>query len=118
MGNKEEVKELKLLQAILTQAEATITLFLVGDIDVIANILLPIMYIVTTVSVEPSKIVYIGRFLAYPIEICVMLSKILVYGLYMKKIRKRLPICNIQWSIRHNRVGILHQQPRGAVMNS
>ena len=48
----------------------------------------------------------------------VMLSKILVYGLYMKKIRKRLPICNIQWSIRHNKVGILHQQPRRAVVRA
>ena len=61
LGNEEEVKELnKLLQAIRTQAKATITLFLVGGIDVIANILLTVMYVVINVSVEPSKIVYIG----------------------------------------------------------
>ena len=45
LGNEEEVKRFeKLVQLLRAQAKATITLFLIGGIDVIANILIPTLY--------------------------------------------------------------------------
>ena len=67
-----------------------------------------------------SNNIYLIQFLTYPIEVCIILSHPLLYGFYMKKIRRRLPLCTIcnchkQWTIhRRNRVGILRQQPRAA----
>ena len=114
LGNEEEVKRfMKLVQMFRAQAKATITLFLVGGVDVIANILIPVMYAVISVSVESNKRIYFERFLMHPIQFCLLLSHPVLYGLYMKKIRKRLPNCTTclgQWTIRHNRVDILHQQ--------
>ena len=112
LGN-EEKRGKKLVQVFQEQAKATTMLFLVGGIDVIANILLPVTYVVLGRSVDPDKHIYFLQFLMHPIETGVLLSQILVYGLYMKKIRKRLPKCTTchgQWTICHNRVGVLHQQ--------
>ena len=45
LGNEEEVKKFKdLLQEVRAQVKANITLFLVGGIDVIANILQTVTY--------------------------------------------------------------------------
>ena len=113
LGNEEKGSK-KLLEVFRAQAKATTVLFLVGGIDVMADILLPVMYAVINTVVEPNKLIYTGPFLIYPIEMGVTLSQILAYGLYMKKIRKRLPKCtgcHGQWTIRHNRVVVLHQQP-------
>ena len=119
LGNEEEVKKFKnTLQEVRAQAKATITLFLVGGIDVIANILQTVTYTAIEMLVEPNKKMYTLIFAYQLIETSVILSQILVYGLYMKKIRNRLPnwmVCYRQWIIRrHNRVGILHQQPSQA----
>lgn len=112
LGNEEEVKRFrKFVQEIQAQAKATFTLFLVGGIDVMANILVPVIYTVIGALLEPSKQNYVLRFSM--IDTWFLLSQILVYGLYMKKIRKRLPICtdcHQKWIARHNRVGVLHQQ--------
>ena len=117
LGNEEEVKNFKtLLQEVRAQAKATITLFLVGGIDVIDNILQTVTYAIIETSVESNKKLYVIVFTYQFMEACALLSQILVYGLYMKKIRNRLPnwmVCYRQWIIRrHNRVGILHQQPQ------
>ena len=122
LGNEEEVKRFKnLLQEVRAQVNTTITLFIVGGIGVIGNILLPVIYVIIDTSVEPSKKVYVLRFSLQFIEACVFLSQILVYGYCTKKIRKRLPNCTIfhrQWFTRHNRVGIMHQRPEPAVNNA
>ena len=113
LGN-EEKRSKNLVQELKARAKATTMLFLVGGIDVIADILLPVMYPVLSTTVDPDKHIYLLQFLMYPIETGVLLSRILVYGLYMKKIRKRLPKCtgcHRKWTTRHNRVGVLHQQP-------
>ena len=114
-GNEEEVKKIRrLLHEVRAQAKATITLFIVGSIDVIANILQTVTYLVIEASVESSNKMYLLLFSYYIIETCFLLSRILVHGFYMKKIGNRLPnwmTCYRQWIIRHNRVGILHQQP-------
>ena len=117
LGNEEEVKNFKtLLQEVRAQAKATITLFLVGGIDVIDNILQTVIYAVIETSVESDKKLYVFVFTYQLLETCALLSQILVYGYYMKKISNRLPnwmVCYRQWIIRHhNRVGVLHQQPQ------
>ena len=121
LGNEEEVKNFKnLLQEIRTQAKATITLFIVGGIDVIANILLTVIYVAIDALVEPNMKTYFSLLSYNMIETCFLLSRTLVYGLYMKKIRNRLPnwmVCYRQWIARHNKVGILHQQPQRTVNN-
>ena len=117
LGNEEEVKKFnKLSQLFRVQTKATITLLLLGGIDVIANMLLPLIYVVINLSVcEPSMKVYIEQFVLYPLRSSLLLSHPLVYGLYMKKIRKRLPNCvpcQGLWNNCKSRVVTLHQQPR------
>ena len=57
----------------------------------IANILQTVTYTAIEMLVEPNKKMY-TLILAYQlIETSVILSQILVYGLYIKKIRNRLP---------------------------
>ena len=121
LGNEEEVKKFKtLLQEVRGQAKATITLFIVCGIDVIANILQIVTFAAIEMLVEPNKKLYALIFSYALIGTCVFLSEIMVYGLYIKKIRNRLPnwmVCYRQWITRHNRVGILHQRTRAAVNN-
>ena len=116
LGNEEEAKKFKKLgQLFKAQSKATITLLLVGGIDVIANMLIPLTYVVISITVEPSMKVYIEQFFLYPLKSALLLSHPLVYGLYMKKIRRRLPSCTAHcqcpWTIRQSRVITLHQQP-------
>ena len=46
----------RLVQEVKTQAKATITLFVVGGIDIIANILFPIVFVLVHIFVEPDKL--------------------------------------------------------------
>ena len=116
LGNEDEVKRFqKLLQLLRTQAKPTITLLLVGGIDVIGQVLITIMYATIGVSVDPSTFFYLKHFLMYPLDMSLLASHPLVYGLYMKKIRRRLPncvaYCQMQCNTRHSRVTTLHQHP-------
>ena len=122
LGNEEQVKRLRrLLKEIRAQAKPTMTLFLVGGIDILADILLIFIYAVIVTFVEPNKSLYILRFSFEALESYIFLSHILVYGFYMKKIRNRLPnwmVCYRRWFVRHNRVGILQQQrPKRTINN-
>ena len=118
LGNEEEAKRFtKLVQVFRTQTKATITVFIVGGIDVIANILIPITYTVILLSLEPSERIYYEQFVMHPMQFCLLLSHPVLYGLFIKKIRKRLPIarctaCLRRWIARHNRVGVLQPKPR------
>ena len=111
LGNEEAKNSKNLVRA---QAKATITLFLVCSIDVLAAILQTVTYAVIEISIDSNNKVYVLRFSYQLMETYILLSQILVYGYYMKKIRNRLPnwmVCYRQWIIhRHNRVGILRQQ--------
>ena len=118
LGNEEEAKRFtKLVQVFRTQTKATITVFVVGSVDVIANILIPTMYTAFLLSLEPSKRIYYEQFIMHPIQFCLLLSHPVLYGLYIKRIRKRLPItkctaCLRRWIARRNRVGVLQPHPR------
>ena len=121
LRNEEQVKKFKrLLKEIRAQAKPTITLFLVGGIDILADIVLTFAYAAIEAYVEPNMKLYVLRFSFEAMESCVFLSQILVYGYYMKKIRNRLPnwmVCYRRWFVCRNRVGILHQQPQRRVNN-
>ena len=124
LGNEEEVKKSKkLLKEVQAQVKTTIAVFVVGGIDIIATILLSIVYVLIGILVEPDNY-YIFQLLTQPLEACVLLSHPLLYGFYMKKIRRRIPLCTTcnchrQWIIhRHNRVGVLRQQQRAAATNT
>ena len=122
LGNEEQVKRLRrLLKEIQAQAKPTMTLFLVGGIDILADILLIFIYAIIVTFVEPNKSLYVLQFSFEVLEPCNFLSQILVYGFYMKKIRNRLPnwmVCYRRWFVRHNRVGILQQQWPKRTMNN
>ena len=118
LGNEKMKKFKKLSQEIRAQAKATITMFLVGGIDVIANILHIVIYVVSKTLIGSNKKMYILIFSFQLIGASFLLSRILIHGLYMKKIRNRLPnwmVCYRKLIIRHNRVGILRQQPQATV---
>ena len=104
----------RLVQLLRAQAKATITFFVVGGIDVLANILIPTLHVVISLSVDPLAKVYIKQFFLYPLKSSLLLLHPLVYGLYMSKIRKRLPLCTVcerQWKICRSKVVTLHRQP-------
>ena len=110
----------KLLKEIRAQAKPTMTLFLVGGIDILTDILLTFAYAAIEAYVEPDKRLYVLQFSFEVMESCVFLSQILVYGYYTKKIWNRLPnwmVCYRRWFARRNSVGILHQQPQRRVNN-
>ena len=59
LGNEEEVKRSKnRLQEVRAQAKASITLFIVGGIDVIANILQTILFLAIDALADPNNRVY------------------------------------------------------------
>ena len=57
----EEVRSKKLVQVFRERAKATTVLFLVGGIDVMTNILLPVMYVVLGSQVELDKHIYLNN---------------------------------------------------------
>ena len=68
LGNEEEVKKFnRLVQEVKAQAKATITLFVVGGIDIIASILFPIVYVLICTFVEPDKN-YLSQFIIFPLQ--------------------------------------------------
>ena len=108
LGCEEEAKRFtKLGQLFRSQSKATVSLLVVGGIDAIANVLIPIAHLVFSVSVDKTTNIYIRQFLMYPIESSLLLSHSLTYGIYMKKIRTRLPrfnICQRLWPKRSSEV--------------
>ena len=120
LGNEEVKKFKKILREVRAQAKATITLFILGGIDMIAHLLQIVTYAITETLVGSNKKIYVVIFSYQVIGSSFLLARILVHGLYMKKIRNRLSnwmVCYRQWITRHNRVGILHQQRQARVNN-
>ena len=113
LGNEEEAKKFqKLIQLLRMQMKPTITLLLVGGIDVIGNVLISFMFgIIRTFSTEPNVSYYLA-FLMHPLFASLSMSHPLVYGFYMKKIRNRLPKCPCPrlWNTQRSKVVRLHQR--------
>ena len=114
LGNEEEKESRKLVNLLRAQVKPTITLLFIGGIDVIGNMLIVTVYTIIGVLVQPSARIYLEQFLMFPMIVSLLVAHPLVYGLYMKKIRDRLPRCTAcqeQWIIRNSKVITLHQQP-------
>ena len=90
-----------------------------GSIDVIANILQTVFFLAIDALADPNNRMYLLLFSYILIESCFPLSRSLVYGLYISKIRNRLPIWMIRYQQliirRNNRVGIVNRQARAGV---
>ena len=114
LGNEEEAKKFqKLIQLLRMQMKPTITLLIVGGIDVIGNVLIAFAYTTIKVSIEPNTSFYLEQFLMYPVSVSLLICHPLVYGLYMKKIRRRLPSCVScpnMCATQRSRVVTLHRQ--------
>ena len=114
LGNEEEAKKFqKLIKLLRMQMKPTITLLLVGGIDVIGNVLISFVYTLIKVSTEPNTGFYLEQFLMYPVSVSLLICHPLVYGLYMKKIRRRLPSCvscPSMCTTQRSRVVTLHRQ--------
>ena len=111
LGNEptEETKQLmKIVKLLRTQVKPTIALLLIGGIDIIGNLLIPLLYVANETLLESSERIYVKQLLLYPIASSLLAAHPLVYGLYMKKIRRRLPSCTAclqrQWTTRRSRV--------------
>ena len=113
LGNEEETKKFeKLIQLLRMQIKPTITLLLVGGIDVIGNVLIATIFtMIFTFSTEPYTSYYLA-FLMHPLISSLSLCHPLVYGFYMKKIRNRLPKCPCPrlWNTQRSKVVRLHQR--------
>ena len=113
LGNEEEAKKFqKLIQLLRIQMKPTITLLLVGGIDVIGNVLISFMFgTIRTFSTEPKTSYYLA-FLMNPLISSLSMCHPLVYGFYMKKIRNRLPKCPCPrlWNTQRSKVVRLHQR--------
>lgn len=114
LGNEEEAKRFtKLVQMLQAQAKCTLTLSVVGGIDVVATILLPIMYTIIEVSADPSQKLYLLKFLLHPIQFCAFISHPLIFAFGVKKIRNRLPRCMMfhrRWTVRRTKVTVIRQR--------
>ena len=70
-GNEEEARRhKKVTQLLKAQTGTTMTLILIAGIDVIGNMLILLAHVIVTVSVGPSKEMYIKHFIFYPPLCC------------------------------------------------
>lgn len=88
---EERERFMKLVQLFHLQSKTTITLLMAGGIGVIANTVIQAMHVVIGMPTDTITNLYLQQFLLYPIESIILLSHSLTYGMYMKKIRRRLP---------------------------
>ena len=113
LGNEEEVRKFeKLIRLLRMQMKPTITLLLVGGIDVIGNVLISFLFtMLFTSSADPNTFHYLAQFLMDPLITSLSVCHPLVYGYYMKKIRNRLPKCACPrlWNTQRSKVVRLHQ---------
>ena len=110
-GNQEKAaRYTKLVQLLHSHLKPTITVLVVGGIDVIVNTVLCIGYVKLSHSAEDTNNIYLEQFLMYPLESAVQLSHPLTYGIYMKEIRAGLPkltICQRLWPTCPKRVNVI-----------
>ena len=110
-GNQEKAaRYTKLVQLLRSHLKPTVTVLVVGGIDIIANTVLCIGYVKLSHSEEDINNIYLEQFLIYPLESAVLLSHSLTYGIYMKEIRAGLPnfgICQRLWCTCPRKVNVI-----------
>lgn len=89
LENEEEAEKFKkLVQLFRVLSKTTNTIFLIACIDVVANVLILLIHVLVSISLESSKAIYIKQFMIYPLKSSVLLFRPLVYGLYLRRINQ------------------------------
>ena len=110
-SGEETTKLKKVMQKRRSQTRTAVSLLMLGGIEGIANILVPVMYMLIR-RLGPTGELYAIQLFSYVVHSCIRLSHSLIYGLYMKQIRQRLPKYNIRpcpQYPRRSRVVVLNQ---------
>ena len=110
-GEEETTRLKKLVQMLRLQTKTAISLLMLGGIEGIANILVPVLH-ASLRRLAPTGELYAAHFLSYTMHSSIRLSHSLVYGMYMKQIRQKLPhynICPCPQLPRRSRVIVLRQ---------
>jgi len=79
----------RLVEALEEQLKPTISVLIVGGIDGLFDIVIPIVFF-ATVFTNPAALEYAIEFVLFPLSILQMLGHVLTYGIYNKNIRKEI----------------------------
>ena len=115
-SDNEEIKQLKRTYYKFKKLlKTTLPLLILGGVDGIINIMTMMIMIVMNRFLSVSSMTYASQFVAYPLLCVQLISHSLMYGMYMKAIRRRLCKCQLyqRWKrglpLRPARVTVLHQ---------
>lgn len=92
-GNIEQLQLKRITYKFQKQVKITLSLLALGGVDGIINLLTMITLIVSDRFLSGSNSVYSFQFVAYPLLCIQLMSHSLLYGIYMKDIRRKLCKC-------------------------
>ena len=87
---QKSIKAGRLVEILQEQIKPTLSVFIAGGVDGTLNILFVIIFIMASSDASSMASLYVVQFILMSVQLCQSLSHILSYGLYNKKIRKRL----------------------------
>ena len=101
----------KLVEKLLEQTKPTVSVFIVGGIDGVFNLLFVIISLAEVfVTITPLTYLYIIEFVWNPILICQIVSHALSYGIYNDEVRHKLFNCRRPCSTTRSKVIVLNRQ--------
>ena len=101
----------RLVDKLQEQLKPTLSVFIVGGIDGVFNLLFVIVYVVETFyDVTPLTHIYIIDFLWAPMQVCQSLSHALSYGIYRDEVRHKLFSWRRLCSTKRSKVIVLNRQ--------
>ena len=113
-NDNEETKQLKrTYYKFQKQLKTTLSLLILGGVDGIIN-LLTMMAVIMNRMLSVSNTLYAFQFVVYPLLCIQLISHSLMYGMYMKPIRRRLCKCQLyrrlqrRLPLRPAKVTVLH----------
>ena len=114
-NDSNEIKQLKRTYCkFKKQVKITLSLLVLGGVDGILN-LLTLIILAMSRFLLVSYLVYVSQLVFHPLFCAQIISHLLVYGIYMKDIRRRLCKCQLfrrLWKrcpLRPSKVIVLHQ---------
>ena len=117
-SDNEEIKQLKrTYYKFRNTLKTTFSLLILGGVDGIIN-LLTMMAVIMNSLLSVSNTLYAFQFVAYPLLCIQLISHSLMYGMYMKPIRRRLCKCQLyrrlqrRLPLRPAKVTVLHHNSK------
>ena len=117
-NDNEETKQLKrTYYKFQKQLKTTLSLLILGGIDGIIN-LLTMMAVIMNSMLSVSNTLYAFQFIVYPLLCIQLISHSLMYGMYMKPMRRRLCKCQLyrrlqrRFPLRPAKVTVLHHNSK------